>query len=209
MATIYCDWFRAEIMSQFQALEDYLRHSEAQIQDSHHTMRAQILSERQPTDASYDDVQEWLSLQHTQLENCNRKFTGVFQQTLRFSVVTSIFSLIESNLSRVAMEICRRLHLNLDLEDLQAKDLVRRFKKFWSKVANLNWWDDPRWDALKDIEALRNCIAHRRGVVKKHEKRIENIAADEESHSSTLKHRLWNLMKSEFSSSKSRIAIMP
>jgi hypothetical protein len=176
MAQLNCDFFRARVMSQFHALQDYLKHSEAQIQEGHHAMRAQILSEQRPDDTD-DAVEQWISLQQAELDNCDRRFTQLFQQSLRFSVVISTFTLIESNLSRMAGEMCQRLHLNLGMEDLQAKDLVKRFEKFWTRVAILPWWNDPRWEKLKEIEELRNCIAHRRGLIRENEQRIRNLVS--------------------------------
>lgn len=171
---IHCDFFRAHVMAQFHALAEYLRHTEAQLQESHHTIKAEILADRAPS-GDAEAIDEWLSFRQQELDACDRRFSLEFRQTLRFAVVISTFTLVESNLSRVAKEIAQRKGLKLDMEDLQAKDLVRRFEKFWTKVAGLSWWSDPRWDALRDIEALRNCIAHRRGRLRENDGRIHQL----------------------------------
>jgi hypothetical protein len=172
---INCDFFRANVMSHFDSLECYLSHGEAQIREAHHTMRAEILSNQAPAEINEDAREEFLCLRQQELDGCDRRHRLIFRQTLRFSMIMSTFTLVESNLSRVAREIARRKHLPLDMEDLQAKDLVRTFQKFWTKVAGLSWWTDPRWDSLKDLEELRNCIAHRRGELRANEKRIHQL----------------------------------
>lgn len=164
-------------MAQFIALEDYRAHMEAQIQESHHSSRSQILTENQtqPDASSDESVQEWLCLRQQAVDECDRRFAIDFRRILRFTVLMSVYTLVESNLSLIATEMTKRKTLALDMMDLQAKNLVKRFQKFWTKVAGLPWWRDSGWDLLKDIEELRNCIAHRNGVVGDRDGRIKQL----------------------------------
>ena len=173
---IKCDFFRARVMAQFKALADYIGYVEGQIQQSHHSIRNQVLTENHtPPDMSDESVQEWLCLRQQEIDECDRRYAVDFRRILRFTVLMSIFGLVESSLSLLAQEIKKRKDLALDMEDLQAKSLVKRFEKFWTKVARLPWWSDPRWDALQDIEQMRNCIAHRNGVVGQNDGRIRQL----------------------------------
>jgi hypothetical protein len=164
-------------MAQFNALEDYRAHMEAQIQESPHSTRTQILINSQlPSDAqSEESVQEWLCLRQQEVDECDRRFKVQFCRLLRFSILMSLYTLVESNLSAITGEMKTRKKLPLDMMDLQAKNLVKRFEKFWTKVAGLNWWDDCRWDQLKDIAEVRNCIAHRNGVIRESDGRIRQL----------------------------------
>ena len=174
------DFFRDHVMTQFRALTDFLSHSEAQLQESHHTARAEIGSGLTiPPGASGEDVQELLSQHEYEIEGCDHRYKIAFARMLRFSVVIMCFTLVESNLSRIAREIVKRNQLSLDMEDLQAKNLVKRFEKFWTKVAGLTWWQDTsKWELLKDVEELRNCIAHRNGVVRDNDARVRRMIKD-------------------------------
>jgi len=164
-------------MAQFDALEDYRTHMEAQIQDSHHSTRSQILIENKPPSdvESEESVQEWLCLRQQEVDECDRRFKVHFCRILRFSILMSLYTLVESNLSAIAVEMKARNKLTLDMMDLQAKNLVKRFEKFWTKVAGLSWWGDCRWDQLKNIAELRNCIAHRSGAIRESDGRIKQL----------------------------------
>ena len=173
---IKCDFFRVRVMAQFSVLEDYRSHMEAQIQESHHSTRSQILRQnRTPRDMSDEDVREWFCLRDEEIDECDRRFAVDFRRILRFTLLMRIFTLVESSLSLLAQEIKKRKGLALDMEDLQAKNLMKQFRKFWTKVAGLPWWSDPRWDWLQDIQQLRNCIAHRNGVVRENDRRINQL----------------------------------
>ena len=171
------DFFRVEVASQFYALKDYIHFVESHIQDTHHSTRAELLSshESPPPGADENEIQEWLSLSQEQIDECDRRFAVHFRRTLRFSVVVSLFTLVESNMLRVGDEMKRREQLALGVTDLQAKDLVHRFKKFWTKVADRPWWEDERWQSLKDLQEIRNCVAHHNGVVRDNDGRIKQI----------------------------------
>lgn len=171
------DWFRDSVLTDFAILADFVTHSEAQLQESHHTMRSVIGGEfKLPPDLSVDDEQFLLADHFGDLDDCDRRDKFEFAGMLRFSIILMTFTLVESSLSRIAREITRRKQLDLDLEDLQAKDLVSRFRKFWMKVAKLPWWeDDTNWNLLKDVEQLRNCIAHRNGILRNNEKRVHQL----------------------------------
>jgi hypothetical protein len=164
-------------MGQFQALREFHVHSEAQLQEAHHTLRSGLVSQLKiPKGATEDEVQELLSEHANDIDDCDWRYKFAFARLLRFSTVVMCFTLVESNLSRVANEMSRRRNLTLCLSDLQAKDLVKRFKKFWTRVANLSWWDDDvRWNLLQDVEQLRHCIVHRNGIIRENEKRLPEL----------------------------------
>jgi len=163
-------------MAQFGALADYIKYMEGQIKEGHHSARTQILIENcSPPDTCGESIQEWLCLRDQEIEECDRRFAVDFRRILRFTVLMSVYTLVESNLSLLATEMTNRKTLALGMMDLQAKDLVKRFEKFWTKVANLPWWSDDRWCLLKDIQELRNCIAHRNGVIGKSDGRIKQL----------------------------------
>ena len=173
---IKCDFFRARVMAQFKALADYIGYVEGQIQESHHSTRSQILADnRAPLDDSEESVQNWLYESQREIDDCDRRYAVDFRRILRFTVLMSTYTLVESNLALLAQQIRTRKGLALDMNDLRAKILMERFKTFWTKVAGLLWWPDPRWDELQDIQKLRNCIAHGNGFVRKNDGRIKQL----------------------------------
>ncbi len=171
------DLFRTRVMARFKALEDYIGFVEVHIQESHDAAVSQVLTEnRTPPDSSDESEREWFCVRQHEIDECNQRYAIDFPRILRFTVLMSIFTLVESNLSLLAQEIMKRKDFALDMEDQQVKNPVKRFKKFWTKVARLpSWWSDPRWGELLDIEELRNCIAHRNGVVEKRDGRITQL----------------------------------
>ena len=173
---IKCDFFRARVMAQFGALAEYIGYVESHIQESHHSTRSQILIANQtPPDTSEESITEWLCERQNEIDECDRRFAVVFRRIFRFTILMSVFTLVESNLFLLAKEIMKRKGLTRNMEDMQARNLVKQFEKFWTKVAGLSWWSDPRWDALKDIKQLRNCIAHRNGVFRENDDRIKQL----------------------------------
>ena len=175
---IDCDFFRVRIMAQFRALADYIGYVEGHIQESHHSARTQILTENQtPPDASEESLQEWLCLREQEIDECDRRYAVDFRRILRFTLLMSVYTLVESSLSLLAQEITSRNGLARNRKDLKAKNPVKRFEKFWTKVARLPWWADPRWDELKDLRDLRDCIAHQNGVVQDNDRRDNRIRA--------------------------------
>lgn len=174
---LHIDWFRNEVMSEFSILTEFITHSEGQLQESHHTIRSVIATQfKIPPGLRVDDEQFLLAEHFHDIDDCDQRYSLDFACMLRFSLVLMCFTLVESSLSRIAHQIARRKLLDLNLEDLQAKDLVARFRKFWTKVAKLSWWEDEvKWNLLKDVEQLRNCIAHRNGVLRENEKRVHQL----------------------------------
>jgi hypothetical protein len=170
-----CDFFRSWVLAQFNALEDYRSHMEAQIQENRHSIRSQILTQYQTPPDTSEEVEEWLSMRQAEVDECDRRFTVVFRRILRFTVLMSVYTLVESNLCLISKEMTKRKNLKLDMMDLKAKNLVKQFEKFWTKVAGLHWWTDDRWDLLKDIQKLRNYISHRNGVIIQSDNRIKQI----------------------------------
>lgn len=173
---IKCDFFRIRIMAQFHALAEYTTYVDGQIQDSHHSTRCQILADnRGPSEKSDKSVQLWLAERQLEIDECDRRFAVDFRRLLRFTVIVATYTLVESSLLLISQEIAKRMDLSLAVSDLRAKDLVSRFRKFWTKVAGLRWFKDIRWERLRDIQELRNCIAHRNGVIRENDGRIKTL----------------------------------
>ena len=145
-------------------------------------MRSQLLSEmRAPPCKTEEEIQEWLSFREEEINECDRRYEISFRRLLRYSSLVVIYTLMESNLSLIAKQISERKKLALDLDDLKAKDQVKQFKKFWTCVAGLNWWEDPGWQVLRDIEQLRHCIVHRNGVLRENDAQIRQLAKKRDS----------------------------
>ena len=179
---MYIKWdvFRDHVMTQFRALTDFLSHSEAQLQESHHTARAEIGSGLTiPPGASGEDVRELLSQHEYEIQGCDHRYKIAFARMLRFSFVIMCFTLVESNLTRMARRIVKEKQLSRDMEGVRAKNFVERFEKIWTKVAGLTWWQDTsKWDVLKDVGELRHCIVYANGVVRDKDTRVRRMIKD-------------------------------
>ena len=172
-------FFRSHVMDQFRALADFIRHSEAQLQESYHTVRSQVVTELGTGPQKGEDPEEGIARCNQEIGDVDIRYRHAFTRIMRYSFVTMCFTLFESNLSRIARRIVQQRQLDLNMEDLKAKHLTKRFKKFWTKVVALEWWpeQDSRWTMLQDVEEIRNCITHRYGVVRENEKRIHELVA--------------------------------
>jgi len=178
MMRINWDFFRVHVMGQFRALKEFHSHSEAQLQESCCTLRTIGGEVVIPPGADDHEVQGLLSEHFDEIDEIDQQCRHVRARLLRHSVLVMCFALVESNLSRISGEIVNRKQLPLSLKELQAKDLVKRFQKFWTKVADLSWWDDhDKWNLLKDVEQMRHIIVHRYGVVRENERRRGQILA--------------------------------
>lgn len=154
-------------MGQFRALRDFHHYSEAQLQEGHHTLRSEIASRgvSVPPNSSEQEVQGILSEHWAEIDQCDWQYGVTFSRLLRYAIVVLCFTLIESNLTRIAREIASRRSCNCSLSGKHAKTLVAEFQKTWTS-AGLVWWDDHRWKQVDELRELRHCLVHRHGVPK-------------------------------------------
>lgn len=162
VAFIPIDLFRTHVAGQFKALSDFIEHSEAQLQESYHTIRAQIVSELGTGPAIDEEPEEWLSRYDEEVGSIDIRYQIAFSRVMRFSFVVMAFTLLESNLIRIANEISRRRGLGQKWNCAQGTTVLQCFEKFWIE-ASLPPWEEGTWTLPDQVRALRNVIAHRNG----------------------------------------------
>ena len=100
---------------------------------------------------------------HLETEIIESKFDFDFPKLLRYSIVTLLHTVVESQLIRLANYLRDRNGLSLQVKDFRGTS-IEQTKLYFNKVVNLNVSNDQAWDELRDLATLRNIIVHRGGV---------------------------------------------
>lgn len=118
-------------------------------------------------------------------------FTGAIPRVLRYSLVVSTLSVIESSLGAVCRQIHERLGLALSPRDLSGKGGIDRSRNYLVKVFEVDFGDlEPLSSRLKDWSQVRDCIVHANGEIERMQNpqavreavsRLPGLSADDES----------------------------
>ena len=90
-------------------------------------------------------------------------FDDHFPRLLRYSIVTLLHTVVETQMFRLANYLTRKQGLSLTVNDCRERG-IKRTKLYLNKVMTLNVADDPAWKKLCDLNDLRDIIVHRRGL---------------------------------------------
>lgn len=90
-------------------------------------------------------------------------FDDHFPRLLRYSIVTLLHTVVETQMIRLANYLRRKQGLSLTVNDFRGTG-IKRMKLYLNKVVSLNVADDPAWKKLCDLNDLRDIIVHRGGL---------------------------------------------
>ncbi len=157
------NFFRSHVMGQFRALADFIQHSEAQLQESYHTTRSQVVTELGTGPQAGEEPEEWIARYDGEIGDVDIRYRIAFSRIMRFSFVVMCFTMLESSLVRVAMEVVSRKQLTSRWEDRKEKGILKKFEAFWRCLPAPPLRTNSAWQLADEVRALRNCIAHRNG----------------------------------------------
>jgi hypothetical protein len=95
-------------------------------------------------------------------EILDEKFLHWLPRVSTYSVIILLQSLVETQLHAYAPRLQQEHRLELGVNDLAGKG-VSPAKKYIIRVARIDIENDPGWQKLADLQALRNIIVHQRG----------------------------------------------
>ncbi len=79
-----------------------------------------------------------------------------------YATVVFLYSLVETQLLACAERVRKDKNLAFGAEDLRGST-IERGRVYFMKAAGVRLEEDPAWSELKNLQALRNIIVHRRG----------------------------------------------
>lgn len=96
-----------------------------------------------------------------------QKISETFLSTFRYSVLVSIYSIIETEMNSLCRHLKHINKLSLELTDLKG-DGIGRAKLYLEKVCNVDFPDDINsWANIQKLNKVRNCIVHAEGNVER------------------------------------------
>lgn len=129
--------------------------------------------------ADEDDLHELRTEKEIfELEYVNN-FEGNFEcsqieNTSTYSIIPSCYMMFETNLTAFAKVAQQYYFLNLKYNELMGGK-TEKIKKYLKKLANIDISKINSWNALKDLEVIRNCIVHNDGKVNEEFRDIKKI----------------------------------
>jgi len=159
------DMFRSETMGSFESLAEFRDIIEAQMQEVKQLDRSRIISEFKASDPDdRDEVGMVLAERDAELEVLDRKFAVTYPRLCRYSFLTMLFMHVEANLKAVCDEIAKRKKLRYHVSEFRGA-VLERAKTFLIKEASLPPLPSATWEALSNLQKLRDCIVHAGGRV--------------------------------------------
>ena len=101
--------------------------------------------------------------------NCSQ-----IENTATYSIIPSCYMLFETNLVAFAKIAKQHYFLNLKHNELTGGK-TEKVKKYLLKLADIDISKIEAWNALKDLEIIRNCIVHNEGKINSEFKHCEKI----------------------------------
>lgn len=110
------------------------------------------------TEEMENEIGEYFGEEHARIED-------IFIKNLRYSVIVTIYSFLETTLN----DLCRYLHhsknLSLTLDEVKG-DGIERAKLYLQKVCLINFPEKSHeWQEIQKFNLIRNCIVHAEGNV--------------------------------------------
>jgi len=105
------------------------------------------------------------------------RIEDVFLKNLRYSIVVTIYSTLETTLNDLCNYLKRSKKLLLELNEVKG-DGIMRAKLYLEKGCLINFPKDSReWKEIEKFNAIRNCIVHAEGNVEevKSPTKLKNI----------------------------------
>jgi hypothetical protein len=102
------------------------------------------------------------------------RYTIEFPNIMRTSLFLSCYAFLENHLLTMCKEIQRKKKLELAVDDLNHKGIVKA-QVYLKKVVGLNFPDQsPEWNYIKKCNKIRNCIVHNGSLIDSNDKSLRN-----------------------------------
>jgi len=109
----------------------------------------------------YDDI-EWELNRQEFVE----KVEFLIPRTFRNPAVVSIYSILEVGLTEIADEIQKKKGIDINIRDLRERSIINSSKLYFNIVLKFDLNPTGKtWEALKNLESIRNAIAHTNGRI--------------------------------------------
>ncbi len=117
-------------------------------------------------------LDEYFSEKHYVIEN-------IFLKTVRYSMIVTIYSLLEISLNDLCRYLCDSKKLSLSLEE-SSGDGIKRAKLYLAKVCLIDFPESNEWNEILKLNEIRNCIVHTQGDIEfaKSPEKLRNIVAN-------------------------------
>lgn len=95
------------------------------------------------------------------------RIEDVFLKQFRYSIIVTIYSLLESSLNYLCQYLFRLNRFGLKLEEVR-RDGIERAKLYLSKVCLIDFTEESKeWQEMQKLNRIRNCVVHAEGIVNK------------------------------------------
>jgi len=95
-----------------------------------------------------------------------------FPNILRSSLLISVYSFLENQLTRLCKELQAKMNLSVKYGSLSGKG-IEKAKVYLSDVVNLDFPSNSQeWQKIKDYQNIRNCFAHSEGIINEGDKKL-------------------------------------
>lgn len=122
----------------------------------------------------YEDEDEEDGIESTWLYFLGDKHTYSIQfpNILRSSLLISVYSFFESQLTRLCKELQMKMNLSVKYSSINGKG-IEKAKVYLSDVVKIDFpTDSQAWHRIKDYQNIRNCFAHSEGILNEGDKKL-------------------------------------
>ena len=105
---------------------------------------------------------------------------SLYLKTFRYSIIVTIYSLLEISLNDLCHYLCNSKKLSLSLEELRG-DGIERAKLYLTKACSIDFPEsNNEWNEILKLNKIRNCIVHAQGDIlhDKSPQKLKNIVAN-------------------------------
>ncbi|MDM8149979.1 hypothetical protein [Priestia megaterium] len=102
----------------------------------------------------------------------NHVYSIQFPNILRSSLLISIYSFLENQLTRLCKELQMKMELSVKYNSINGKG-IEKAKVYLSDVVKLDFPSGSQeWQKINNYQNIRNCFAHSEGIVKDEDKKL-------------------------------------
>lgn len=166
MAKLRIDWFRAETVGDFGELKRFFQRVDAQLEEA--SRLALYVFKSQPQSDDWNAHQEAFQ---QEVDEHNREFKETLPRILSYSLVSSLYTVVEYRLKGLCDQLKKRRDLPCSISAFHG-DPVERTTNFLRAYRLSNLLPDEV-QRLREFIWIRNCIVHNIGFLERSPKEKE------------------------------------
>ncbi|NJL71834.1 MAG: hypothetical protein HC888_09565 [Candidatus Competibacteraceae bacterium] len=163
------DWICHDIEFELSLLRDFYN----DMQKSIPSMSAKFEADMGTYLSTIQNDEEYRAMSSTVLTEQYVRFEDFYPNRLAYNYLISLYSSIESNMSKLCDDIAERRTLPFSADGF-AGDLPDRLRRFFLSFG-LPPMEDQEVQFLKELTKLRNVIVHHAGKIPEEQQRLRNI----------------------------------